>query len=367
MASTKTGWRGRILQVARSAREELLTWLRSLRFTAHALEGNTAGGHALVILYAGSAPYRHYLRRLAFAAAGRERALGRYWLWQLPALAERLGADVRVTRRARAMRRLLAAGSSSFYVPEWVWCARELEEADGVRVKGKEWNSIVKNGFARTVTTNPAALRHFYERMYLPLMRSSHGDGAQLMGLDYLLHRAAVGEAELLSIVKGGTAVAGCIIVYDGAEARLFSRGVLDADRDLLRQRVGVALYLYGFAYLLERGYARVNLGRARPFLRDGALRFKLERGGKVTGATRAGIEIEPLQSSAGAHDFLCANPWIAEDDEGLLAAFFAGAAEPPYLEPAAPPGIRRVAVAPVSEPTATLASPPRARPASCR
>jgi hypothetical protein len=356
--ATKTGWRGRILHATRTGREELQTWLRSLRLTAHELEGRTAGGHALVILYAGSAPYRHYLRRLAFTAAGRERELGRYWLWQLPALAKRLGADVRITRRAAAMRRLLAAGPSSSYVPEWVWCARELEDADRVHAKGKEWNSIVKHGFARTVTTDREALRHFYERMYLPLMRSSHGDGAQLMGLDYLLQRVAAGEAELLSIAKGGTAVAGCIIVYDRTEARIFSRGVLDADRDLLRQRVGVALYLYAFAHLLERGYARVNLGRARPFLRDGALRFKLERGAKVTGATRAGILIEPLQRSAGANDFLCTNPWIAEDDEGLLAAFFAGP-KAPYSKRAAPAGIHRVAVAPVSEPTAALASPP--------
>jgi len=321
-----------------------VTWLQSLRFTVHVLEGRTARGNALRVLYAGSAPYRHYFRRHMFDGGGEERSVGRRWRWQLPALAATVGADVRMTRCARAFRRLKPPRASSFYVPEWVWCTRALDFAS-VHGKRKAWTGISSHGLTYAVTTDAAALRHFYERMYLPLMRSSHGAGAQLMKLDYLLQRVAAGEAELLSIFKDGEAVGGCVIVYDGDDARIFSRGVLDADRDLLRQRVGVALYLYSFAHLLERGFSSVSLGRARPLLRDGALKFKLERGGQVTGATSVGLDIEPLQPSPGTAELLCASPWIAEDRAGLLALFFANA-DSAALAPAAPAGIRRVVIA---------------------
>jgi hypothetical protein len=351
-------WRRRAGRAAGAVREEALTSLRALRFTVHLLEGRTPRGHALRILYAGSAPYRHYLRRHVFASDYEERLLGRHWRWQLPALAARLGADLRITRSARALRPVLAAGTPSFYVPEWVFSTRTLD-TESVHGKRKAWTGIASHGLQHVVTTDTAALCHFYERMYVPLMRSSHGAGAQLMRLDYLLRRVADGEAELLSIVKDGVAVGGCVIVYDGGEARLFSRGVLDADRDLLRQRVGVALYLYSFAHLLERGFARVSLGRARPFLRDGALKFKLERGGELTGATRAGIDIEPLNACAGAHEFLYANPWLAEDADGLLAVFFAGLDGTTCMPREAPAGVRRVAVIPVAGVSGRSTAPP--------
>lgn len=342
-------WLGGAQHSISELRSETLAWLRSMRFTVHLLEGLTPQGHGLRILYSGSAPYRHYLRRHAFTDRSQERALGRYWRWQLPALAERVRADLRITRCARGLRRLLPARASCFYVPEWVWCTRTLD-AENVHGKRKPWTGIASHGLHYSVTRDVAVLRHFYERMYLPLMRSSHGAGAQLMELDHMLRRVADGDAELLSIEKEGTAVGGCVIVYDGAEARLFSRGVLDADKDLLRQRVGVALYLYSFAYLLERGFSRVSLGRARPFLRDGALKFKLERGGYLTSGTGMGIDLEPLNASAGTRDFLCTNPWIGEDVDGLLAVFFAGADGTTCMPPRAPAGVRRVAVAPAGE-----------------
>lgn len=346
---------------ARDVREELLRWLRSWRFTVHALEGRTRGGQPLTILYAGSAPYRHYLRALAFPDRGRERALGRYWRWQLPALALSVGAGVRVTRCARALRRLVR-GTASFYVPEWLWCEMALDHKMAART-GKPWSGIRRHGLAYSVTSDAAALRHFYDRMYLPLVKASHGEAAQLMGRDVMLRRAAEREAELVSIWKGDVAVAGCFIVYENGGARMFSQGVLDGDVELLRQRVGVAVYLYSFVHLLERGFTSVNLGRSRPFLTDGVLRFKLERGAEVCGATRDGIHIELSSPSLGATEVVCANPWVGLDDEGLVATFFTRPEAPAAaLEP--PVGVGRSATVPIS---ATPVHHPQAELASCR
>lgn len=341
--------------------EELLRWLRSWRFTVHALEGHTTSGHPLTILYAGSAPYRHYLKARAFSDGGRERALGRHWRWQLPALAAREGADLRVTRCAQALRRLLHR-TASFYVPEWLWCEQALDPRLNAGT-GKSWSRIRRHGLSYSVTSDAAALRHFYDRMYVPLVKASHGEAAQLMGRDVMLRRAAEREAELVSIWKGDVAVGGCFIVYEDGGARMFSQGVLDGDAEWLRQRVGVAIYLYSFVHLLERGFKTVNLGRSRPFLTDGALRFKLQRGAEVRGATRDGIQIELSSPSFGAIELVCANPWVGLDDEGLIATFFTSSEAPAAaIEP--PAGVGRVATVPIS---AAPVRRPRAALASCR
>jgi len=345
----------------RAVGEQLGDWLRSVRFTVHALEGRTRGGQPLCILYAGGAPYRHYLRGLAFADGGHEHALGRHWRWQLGDLASRRGADLRATRCARALRRALRA-ESSFYVPEWLWSEMPLGP-ETARQTGNTWTKIRKFRLVSTVTRDPAALEHFYERMYVPLVKASHGDGALFMGRDYMLRRVANGEAELVSVLQDGVAVGGCIVVYDDGCPRLFSLGVLDADASLLRQRVGVAIYLYSFCYLFERGFTRVNLGRSRPFLHDGVLRFKLDRGAKVTGSSHNGITIEPLRPSAALTELLCSQPCVGEDDDGLAVMFFT-APEARGPTPAPPAGIARVVDVPLS---AALARHPRAALASCR
>lgn len=304
-------------------RAQAYDWLRSVRFTVHALKGRTPHGYELCILYAGGAPYRHYLRNLAFADGGREQALGRYWRWELPSLAARLDADVRVTRCARAIRRMCWPKAPSFYVPEWLWSEVRLGPA-AVRRTGKTWSRIRRHRLTYSVTRDTSALNHFYDRMYVPFIKSSHGDGAQLMRRDDMLQRVARGEGELISIVQDGTAVGGCFVVYEHGEARLFSQGILDGDPDYLRQRVGVAIYVYSFAYLFERGFGHVNLGRSRPFLSDGVLRFKLERGAVLTRATSNGIEIEPVKATPALRKLLLANPWVTEDADGLVATFVA-------------------------------------------
>jgi hypothetical protein len=343
-------------------REAALAWLRSLRFTVHVLEGRTRRGHPLRILYAGSASYRHYLRRLAYANDCLERPLGRYWRWQLAALAANEDVDLRVTRCARALRGLLAADKSSFYAPEWLWADLALDPEMAKR-RGKAWSGIRRNGLTYSVTKDGEALRHFYERMYLPLIKASHGEAAQPMAYDYMLQRVADGEAELVSIRQGDRAVGGCFVVYDDGEARLFSQGILDADRDLLRQRVGVATYLFSFIHLLEQGFDRANLGRSRPFLTDGALQFKLERGGRISGTTGTGIAFSLETATPGAQEILCANPWIGEDGAGLVTLLFT-AAEVPCPAPEPPGGVARVTVVPLGDADAARAAEPVPSPA---
>lgn len=329
----------RRLRVAgRRARARGAASLRALRFTVRVVSGRARqSGQPLRVLYAGGEPFDHYWRRLAFAGPVGERMLGRRWLWQLPALARRVDADLKVTRSTAALRRV-TLGRGGFYLPEWVWCDAPLAVAalsGSVRQRRRtDLRKLESRGLRYDVTTNVADLRHFYERMYVPTTHSSHGEHALLMSCDDMLRRVAAGVAELVTISHDGMPVGGCLLVYD-AQPRVFSVGVLNGDREWYRAGVGLANYVYSFEYLLSKGFMRASLGRCRPFLNDGPLVFKKRLGAELAGASPDGIVLQPLKRTAAVAEVLAANPFICEDGAGLRAVLFAA-------QPATAPAVQK-------------------------
>jgi hypothetical protein len=176
-------------------------------------------------------------------------------------------------------------------------------------------------------------LSHFYERMYVPTIRAAHGEGALYMGFAHMMRRIDEGCSELVSVLQDGHPVGGSIVVYEHGQARLFSMGILDANQSYLQQRVGTAIRLFSFRHLAKRGYCRVNLGRSRPFFKDGPLQYKKSLGAQLTASTREGVALAPLRASPGVDEFLTANPFIGTDGRKLHGyAFRARSASDPEL-----------------------------------
>jgi hypothetical protein len=300
--------------------------LRALRFTVRLVSGRTRhGGQPLRVLYAGGEPYDHYLRRLWFDGPAGAEALGRRWLWQLPALARRLNADIAVTRTTFALRGA-ALTRGAFYLPEWVWCDAPLDIAalpgSARQRRRTDLRKLANRGIRYRVTTDAADLRYFYDRMYVPTTRSSHGEHALFMSRDDMLRRVAARDAELVSILHDGAPVGGCLLVY-GAKPRVFSVGVLDGDREWYRAGAGLANYVYSFEHLRAKGFTEASLGRCRPFLNDGPLVFKKRLGARISGAEPDGIVLRPLRQSAAVTEILAANPFLHADRRGLHAVLF--------------------------------------------
>ena len=131
--------------------------------------------------------------------------------------------------------------SYEYLIPKWVTAEVELTKEDVEEGRSKsrrrDLRQLAKNGLRYELTTDKQALLSFYDDMYLPTMKSSHGDGAFLMARDQMLQRVEEGKCELLIVTQKQRRIAGSLIAYDGEIPRLWSSGIRAADRRYLRLR----------------------------------------------------------------------------------------------------------------------------------
>ena len=296
-------------------KHRVLTGLRSFRFSAFELTGESrAGGGQLRVLFAGSEPFRHYLKGLAFRGVVNEQDLGRTTPWQIYADRRRSNYDLLIFRSHRALADMNFY-RDSYFVPEWLSGQANLDTqwrlSERSKSRQRDLRQMERNNLRHSVTVNPAELTFFFNEMYVPHIRRAHGPGALLMGYDQMMARTQRGEGELVVITQNGQPIAGSFIVYDAGKPRLFSEGVLHANRDYLRMGAGTAIYLYSFDHLRRRGFQRVNMGRSRAFLSDGVLYFKERFGLQLTDPSDSGVFVQLLRLSPATQAFLDQNPFV--------------------------------------------------------
>ena len=308
-------------------KHRVLTGLRALRFSSFELIGPARGsGNTLRVLIAGNESFRHYFKGLAFAGPVVERDLGRTTPWKIRSDGRNGRHDLVIFRSHRALADINFFGSG-FFVPEWLSGETNLDAqrqaAESSRSRKRDLRQLDKNEMHYTVTRKVRELDFFFNEMYVPHIRRAHGAGALLMGYDQMMQRLERGETELVLIWQGTQRVAGSLIVYDAGQPRLFSEGVLHADKTYLRAGAGAAVYLYSFDHLRQRGFKRVNLGRSRAFLSDGVLYFKERFGLTLTEPSDSGVFILPTPSSSAAAAFLQSNAFIHVRGHRLRGAVF--------------------------------------------
>lgn len=307
---------------------QLASFLRAFRFPIFKLSGASRFGRCdFHILYAGAPLFRGYLQSVAFKQPPNVEYLGKRNLSGLRRLSEEHLIDLTVFRS-----HLLLARAGFFpndlYVPEWIsGIASFGEQANYERTsksRQRDRSLLKKNDIDYVVTTAEADLNYFYDEMYVPHITASHADAAFLMSRKKMLQRMNDGEAELVSIRLAGREVGGSLIVYDNGQPRLNSCGVLNNDRTLLRDGVGVAIYLCSFDHLAGNGFDKVHMGYSRALLSDGGLYFKRRLGLRVTGTTTSGYYFRPARDSAAMRDFLANTGFIHIRRNSTRAAIFA-------------------------------------------
>jgi hypothetical protein len=299
-----------------------------MRMEALSIEGRTAAGnHRLRIFYAHvPCAFLRYVEDVAFKAKPNEQFVGSIRPWQAEALARRHGFDLVLIYGWNAPF-VNAAFRDYFFLPQWLSAEVQLE-SDAIYEgnspsRRRDIRKIAANNLSYRVTTDRADLEHFYNAMYLPTINAAHGNAAVLMSYRSIIDKAQAGKAELVYISDANQPVAGSLIVYDDGEPRLLSLGVLHADREYYRAAVGSAIYLFSFQHLLDKGFDTVDIGRTRPFLKDGTLYFKRRLGMKVTAGSEHGFFMKPLNNNAGVREFLCSSPFVYANGEELRGVAF--------------------------------------------
>ncbi|NIL95430.1 MAG: GNAT family N-acetyltransferase [Woeseiaceae bacterium] len=317
-----------------------------MRMDAIGIEGRTAAGsHRLRILYAHQpCEFLSYFVNVAFGRKPREQSLGSVRPWQAHLLARKHDYDLVLVYGWNAPFVKKVFGDS-YFIPQWI-SAKVTLEPEAV-FKGnspsrrRDIRRMGTNELSYRVTRDKADLEHFYNTMYLPAITAAHGSSAVLMPYRNVLDKAESGEAELVYISDAERPVAGSLIVYDDGQPRLLSLGVLHADRHYYRAGVGSAIYLFSFQHLLDEGYETVDIGRTRPFLRDGTLYFKRRLGMTLTTGTEHGFFMKVLNNNPGVREFLCSSPFVYAEREQLRGvAFFQTDSEAEEAAALAVPGL---------------------------
>lgn len=295
------------------------------------LEGRPKGcSGKLRVLFGGDDPFgKAYTSKRLFDGDVREYYQGRTMRLMTAATARQVHCELSITATGGSAGHPIP-DSYEYLIPQWVTAEVELTEEDVEEGRSKsrrrDLRQLAKNGLRYELTTDEQVLIEFYDNMYLPTMKASHGEGSILMKQDAMLQRVREGKCELLVVMHEQQRIAGSLIAYDGEIPRLWSSGIRSADRRYLRLGAGNAVYLFSFQYLLMGGCNRVNVGLSRAFLSDGALYFKRRFGISLTGASETGFALRIFRPSAAVHSCLSANPFIFRDGSSLLAAVFVSA-----------------------------------------
>ena len=288
-------------------------------------------GEPLKILCQQDEATRHHFLKLMFAAPPESANLGRR---QLLKLFRTFGqsdssADLAIIAATAGQHEWLDEGSW-FSIPRWVRGHAPLPPGEAVlrheSIKAT-LRLIRRHGYEAVPTRDEKNLQDYFERMYAPYTRATFGAGATLNSLpDTKAMRADLELVRLQKKSRPGEYLGGFLVIYEASAPRLWSVGVLNGDRELVRAGVLAALYYLSFQYLAKQGFTRLNLGGSRPFFNDGILRYKRRYQQRLTHWVWEGTELKIARLTPAVKSFLRQNPFIFRSKGQMHGAVFADA-----------------------------------------
>ncbi len=303
------------------------------------LEGRTANGGTLSILRAGISDRQtaYFFAGQVFEALGEERALGRVWLWALPALARKHGCGFVLVRVSTpwagwARRFLRRADLGVFHLPAFLGVM--VDVSDKARLLrchslSDDVRKINRRCFQFSISTKRQDLATFIQAYHDPYVEKVHGFGAIAMDFNRLLASCSNDEMpdpwRLLKVECDGEWVAGMLLMSGTNNAALMELGVKDADRTLVKGSALQAAYWLSIEYLRSQGHKWVSFKHAPPFLGNGVLRYKLKYGPVLKVARpRDGFLLLSDRNSEVAREVLLREAFLVFHGDGLRAVWFA-------------------------------------------
>ncbi|MFM2082582.1 MAG: hypothetical protein RL380_1273 [Verrucomicrobiota bacterium] len=324
----------------RPPQSRLARWLGALRqarklklFTATGVEPHS---QLPLTILGGGQRQKNYLFRRAFQPPIRETPRGQQKLTDLFQSTAALASECSLII-VECARPETSAPPGWFFLPGWVTgeVALPLPErvAKSEKVKS-DLRRIRRLQYEFVITHGAKAHREYYRTMHLPLVRQSHGDTASFDPLAEI--RPHFTRHELLLVRKKAAptaALGGAMILYERGVPRLQTFGIREGDPALAHDGTLCALYHFSFQHLTDQGCTRAHTGRARPFLRDGVLRYKRKWGNTLTGSFwhwySPGFALKILAYTPATKAVLAHNPFIFETSGQLHGAVFTEAARP--------------------------------------
>lgn len=215
---------------------------------------------------------------------------------------------------------------NTLMLPRCVWHTLEVTGAweDVCRrfhqsIRKNELRLIRKHGYRFEMSRDAGHFEHFFERMYLPTVRSRHRGAA--MPTNRAKAREFFEHGFLVRVLKDGTWIAGALCEERANGLQFCLVGLSGSGENLLRQGAMAATYL-GVIYWANRlGFRRVHFSASKPFLGDGILQHKRKWGTSISLPVedQFRIWIRIRRYTPEIHRLLTSNPMITVDNGGRL------------------------------------------------
>jgi len=136
-------------------------------------------------------------------------------------------------------------------------------------------------GFTYEFTHNKEDFDFFYYRMYLPYITLRHkGQGMVLDDYESTLKDFLQGG--MILIRDGEDPVCGMLCHMEDDICRALQMGVLDANFELVKRGINVALWWYMLLWARDQGAKKFDFGSSRAQISDGVFNFKRQWGTRV-------------------------------------------------------------------------------------
>jgi len=213
-------------------------------------------------------------------------------------------------------------------IPDWMNMVVELaDDWDGVvrsfrhTTRNNDLRIIRRNDYRFEVSNERRLIEQFYDDMYIPYVTSRHKGDSVFAPRKHVIRQAKQGK--LLHVLRGEQLVAAGV-VFPGRDILYFLWMGLPPDcLDRPPEGAISALYYFGIKYAFDNDYKAVDFTGTRPFLNDGAFRFKRKWGALVEDTfSPSSILVKPKNNNENAARFCERFPVLARNGNDLEARF---------------------------------------------
>jgi hypothetical protein len=322
-------------------------------------------GAPLRLLYVGSGNHLAYLRDLAYRECRLESGQDGLPAWDVRKLiaAHEPDADLVVADLPWPWHRLLR-GRGYLEVPAWINQRFRLPErwADVFprlrrSARGEDMRNIRKSRLQARLVRDEAAIRRFYEDLYVPHLKRRFGEAAYIEP-EWKI-RYCVESGTLMEIHREGELMAAQVLWGSRGSLHFLWSGLTREEYGRETRGAFPALYYYGIVHAFENGFAEADYCGSRPVLADGIFQLKRRWGASVhDGWSRDTLFIRPRRLSGACLELLGRSPLIVRDAGGLAGRVLCGAAPAGFadveraVQAWASDGIREIAIFSLLPPT---------------
>jgi hypothetical protein len=281
----------------------------------------------LTVLFAGyaAAIEKNFFAKLTFDDSYTENYIGKFWLWSIVKLNKK--KDFQFSLRVIELPKSLCVffkKRTCFFVPRWIHGAvnNSLPLKDSVKT---DIRRIKKNKLKFELTKKLSQFKKFYYDMYLPYITKTFGNEAVIENYDYMKQRFKKGGMynDLLLVKNDKEYIAGTLLGYKKDVLHLYELGVKNGNYNYVKDGAIGALFYFPLVHSIEKGLGMVDFGESRAFFNVGVLQFKKKRGLQITGGSKMGFLINPLDNTKPVREFFINNPFIYRDKKKFFIALF--------------------------------------------